>query len=233
MIIIGILGSGAFAGIIGIIQVGQTERDAKEDAIVVATSRAAEATSLVAEATSSARDEKMLDLQIELATRQHELQNQENFGDATKTAENIMELQSTIEFLNTQQVTLEPDTTPTSIATLVGNSVLNPDIFIREYFTALSNQNYERSWQMLSTEFKDKHHCCNTDGSYQLQPYINWWNNFEYIEVMRVSIEDQTSDTATILVTSEYMPLDGEPYESRNNFYLIREDSAWLIDDYD
>lgn len=111
------------------------------------------------------------------------------------------------------------------------SAILTPDEFIRYYYAEISNHNYHQTWQLLSNHFKQVHHCCNADGSYQYEPYANYWDTFSNVQVTDTSTLEQNASAATIVTKIHYLRSDGRDGETSITFDLIFEDSGWQIDE--
>jgi hypothetical protein len=85
---------------------------------------------------------------------------------------------------------------------------------------------------MLSNSFKDRFHCCNPDGSYQIEPYIDWWNTIDRVTVLSVDTNRWSSDKAQVTIQIRYNKADGSTVTSTHSFDLVPDDSgeSWLID---
>ena len=103
---------------------------------------------------------------------------------------------------------------------------MEPDEFIRAYYDAINRREYSLSWYMLSTNFKNKHNASGYD------PYVAWWDSIERVEVLSAQIQDQSEDTAILLVKIRYTYKTGRAVDDNASFQLIKSswEYGWLID---
>ena len=85
---------------------------------------------------------------------------------------------------------------------------------------------------MLSDGFKDRFHCCNPDGSYQIGPYIEWWNTVEEARVLDARTNRRGAGTSQVEVTIRYYKTDGTVVENTHTYNLIANPSgtSWLFE---
>ncbi|MCK5525444.1 MAG: protein kinase [Thiomargarita sp.] len=108
--------------------------------------------------------------------------------------------------------------------------IIQPEQFIRDYYAGISNQQYEKTWLMLSRHFKDQHHCCNEDGSYKQSDYFKWWKTIKAVEVLKMTVLEQSDNTATIKATLRYFKRRGRIVDENKTFNLIKNDkNQWVI----
>ncbi len=171
--------------------------------------------------------------------------NESYYGPtATALAQQLEELESTRKSLILPTATATPqpplaapaplEAAPSVSATSLTAeaSVSPPEQLIRDYFQAINNREYEKSWQMLSPNFKDIRHCCDSDGNYEFQPYVDWWNSFEQVEIVNTSVEYQSPEEATVTTRLRYQKLeDASVANGVSTFKLIWENNSWFIDD--
>jgi serine/threonine protein kinase len=110
-------------------------------------------------------------------------------------------------------------------------SVIQPEQFIRDYYAGISNQQYEKTWLMLSRHFKDQHHCCNEDGSYKQSDYFKWWKTIKAVEVLKMTVLEQSDNTASIKATLRYFKRRGRIVDEKKTFKMIKNDkNQWVIE---
>lgn len=120
-----------------------------------------------------------------------------------------------------------PGTGPTPIST----QYLTPQQFIEEYYGAINNRDYNRAWSMLSDSFKQKYHCCASNGDYQFSPYATWWDSIEEIEILRIERKSLNPGSATVTVTLRYHFVDGRTVDDEHTLRLVADGASWLIDE--
>ena len=129
-----------------------------------------------------------------------------------------------IEFDSTQS-NLKAKNTP-STAGLSQPSAVEPDQFIRDYYTAINNRQYDQTWSMLSENFK------RTKNPTGKGDYIKFWDSIARVDVESVVVQNQAADSAVILTGVYYTNRDGGTSRSNYTFGLMRPQSTagWLID---
>ncbi len=135
---------------------------------------------------------------------------------------------------------LPPSATPAPGPTATGVPPTNsgiaadsPEAFIRAYYAALSDEQYELAFSWLTDGFKERHHCCNADGGYQYKPYEDWWKTIERIDVRGVTVLSQTAREAQVIVQCRYYFKDGRVVDDDHAFGLVKgADNIWRIDHY-
>ncbi len=120
---------------------------------------------------------------------------------------------------------LAPTRTPTETPS-------DPIEFVQAYFDTINKGDYTTAFSWLSDSFKQAHHCCNADGSYRLQPYIDWWENFSRIDIEKINLREQQSDTAIVYVYLRYYRQDGSTIDDQNFVHLTKERGEWRISDW-
>lgn len=141
---------------------------------------------------------------------------------ATAEAAATVSAAQTAEALATAQHAENIRATETAEATTATSTMARtPDRFIRDYYSAINDQLYEQTWEMLSDEFKVRH---------SFDEYVDWWDAVEKVDVLDVEIVEQSYDTAVINVLLHYLHKDGSKVESPNTFKLISDGKgSWLI----
>ncbi len=103
---------------------------------------------------------------------------------------------------------------------------------MRTYYALINQREYNTSFGMLSNNFKNRFHCCNPDGSYQIKPYIDWWNSIDEVEVYSVKTTPRSENSAQVTVRLIYHRADGSVVENTHYYDLVfdRASDSWLID---
>jgi len=104
----------------------------------------------------------------------------------------------------------------------------NPADFISTYFGTINNGDYQSAWSMLTQNFKDTH---NKSG---YQPYADWWQSIQEVEVLSITINSQSAGYADLSIELSYYYTNGnvDTYDLME-FTLLWDSSReqWLIDD--
>ena len=145
---------------------------------------------------------------------------------STKISRPIVTLTPTKTSEPTATITPEPSLTPLTALPE------RPDDFIRFYYQAINDRRYELTFSLLSRGFKDRNHCCNVDGSYQIEPYIEWWNTIESVDIISTDVINSDNNTAQVSVTLCYYTKKGATDIDQYWYFLILDEirNAWLID---
>ena len=108
---------------------------------------------------------------------------------------------------------------------------ISPDLFIQNYYDAINQRKYELAFSWLSANFKDKYHCCQSDGSYDYGAYVDWWNTVKQVQVRVVEIRELGVNTSTVYAMLNFLYKDGRSVDDQHIFYLISDGSNWFINE--
>jgi len=100
----------------------------------------------------------------------------------------------------------------------------NADDFVRDYYIALKNRQYEQTWNSLSPGFQ------SISGS--SSQYEEWWNSVTEINIGDIKLIDQNTDKAVVDAELSYVLEGGRIYEDgKKRIYLIWNDDtdSWLF----
>jgi len=109
---------------------------------------------------------------------------------------------------------------------------MKPDDFIRSYYQEINDRNYGLTFSWLSSDFKDRNHCCNADGSYKIEPYIEWWKTIERVDVISTEVVNWDDQTAQVNVKLCYYTINGVTDIDNNVIFLMLDEDSntWLIE---
>ncbi len=101
-----------------------------------------------------------------------------------------------------------------------------PEQFIRDYFDAINEHEYDRAWNMLSDNFKQKRHNNEFEG------YRGFWETVSSVSVESVVITSQTPSVAKVMSTLRFSYTDGRigSYEIAFDLILDSVAGVWRID---
>ena len=150
---------------------------------------------------------------------------------------------------NTPPLIIVPSSTPTKIAAssssthiytaapstytpVAPQTQMSPDEFIRLYYSLINQGQYQTTFGMLSDDFKDRKHCCNPDGSYQFEPYVDWWDSISKVTVLSVDTKRSDEASAQVVVEIRYNYNSDREVVDTHTFNLIADllGSSWLIE---
>jgi len=152
---------------------------------------------------------------------------------ATQTAEARLTLSAQTQILLIYTTTPTQDffsNIPTSTSTLTPAPteiiLIDPEQFIREYYSAINNRQYDQTWEMLSVEFRKRNH---PEGN---TAYINFWNRIQYVEVEKFEIKERQGKNIIVSVLLKFTTTSGVVSEEQYTFKLIPNvvGDSWLID---
>jgi flagellar biosynthesis GTPase FlhF len=107
---------------------------------------------------------------------------------------------------------------------------VKPAQFIRDYYAGISNQQYNKTWSMLSHHFKKRFHGCYDDGSCNLYDYLKWWKTISRVKVLKVNVLEQYQNTAKLKVKLRYFKHNGSIIDNNHRFKLVKDiTNNWLI----
>lgn len=151
-----------------------------------------------------------------------------NIVTSTPTTEDPLQLTRTA-----SPTVVETDfVSPTKTGQVTPAIAGSPQEFIRSYYELINQHQYNTAFDMLSVNFKDRFHCCNPDGSYQIEPYIDWWDSIKKVTVLSISTNPSSDQTVQVTVTLRYLKKNGDTIQSTHTFDLVfdRSQESWLID---
>lgn len=107
----------------------------------------------------------------------------------------------------------------------------NPEVFIRDYYSAINYADYERAWSMLSGHFQEN--CCNEEGNDPFTVYSSWWKSVKQVEVLSAYLQQWDVNPAVIHVTLRYHMQDGRTLDAFAVFNVISDANraSLLIDE--
>ena len=129
-----------------------------------------------------------------------------------------------IEF-DPSQADLKPNSTPLAAA-LSQPSPVEPGQFIRVYYTAINNRQYDQTWSMLSDNFK---RIKNPTGK---GDYIDFWESIARVDIENIEVQNQTANTAVVAAAVHYTKRNGGTDRSTYTFTLSFDPqrAGWLIE---
>ncbi|MBI4671919.1 MAG: SUMF1/EgtB/PvdO family nonheme iron enzyme [Chloroflexi bacterium] len=104
-------------------------------------------------------------------------------------------------------------------------SPASPEKFIRDYFDAINNREYDRTWNMLSDKYKRER---NPSG---FGDYRRFWGTFSSVSVIDTQVTNQSPSSATVATSLSLSFKDGttRTYEIIYNLIFDLTSGIWLI----
>lgn len=108
-------------------------------------------------------------------------------------------------------------------------SSTTPEQFIRDYFEAINNRQYEQTWAMLSDYFKENHAAKGLGG---FQEYVDFWDKVDSVEIILIRIDSQTASAVYIYVEAYYHYKNGTTTTGHTTYKLVKNAAGdlWLFD---
>lgn len=95
----------------------------------------------------------------------------------------------------------------------------NPEQFIRDYYSTINYENYEKSWAMLSPRFQQT--CCAQAGNEPFVVYSSWWKTMKRVDVLSAYLQEWDTNPAVVNVALRYQTRDERTLDTVNVFMLI------------
>jgi serine/threonine protein kinase, bacterial len=106
---------------------------------------------------------------------------------------------------------------------IVTSEAVLPEEFIRGYFSAINDRNYELAWTMLSTNFQ---------ATQTYAEYTSWWNTVDQVEIISLNIRSQDVYGVFIYVEANYIYKSGVVATGHTEYKLVQNETnhSWLFD---
>lgn len=124
--------------------------------------------------------------------------------------------------------TVKPTETPTTV------SVVSAEQAVRDYYSAINRRQYNLTWSILSPHFKSIFNCCNSNGDYDFDSYVNFWDSVERVDTGDVRVIQQNDSTATVYAQLSYLYKTGNRVSDSNPYIKLVFDTntrTWLFYD--
>jgi hypothetical protein len=84
----------------------------------------------------------------------------------------------------------------------------DPAQTVADYYSAINDRHYQRTWSLLSDHFKDIFNS-KPDGSHDFDGYVQWWDSVAQVYVGQVSVVEQVGSRAVVIADLRYYLKDG------------------------
>jgi hypothetical protein len=105
---------------------------------------------------------------------------------------------------------------------------ISAEQFIRDYFAMINTKQYNRSWSMLSKEFKElgKYY-----GNKNIENYSKYWETIDRVVIENVDIQLEGFEDASALLELRYQQKDGIVLSESIYIDLVKDNpnNSWLI----
>ena len=104
----------------------------------------------------------------------------------------------------------------------------DPGEFIRYYFNAINNRQYNLSWSLLDDKFRQKFNPPEQGG---YDGYVAYWDSIQRVDITSVTLQSQTASRATVLARGTFYYKDGRHGPAEMHFYLEYDTGrgTWLF----
>lgn len=125
----------------------------------------------------------------------------------------------------------EPAALPESAVSTLETSA--PEQVLRTYYDAINQRQYAHTWLMLAPQFKQKHLCCEADGTYQFARYRAWWESVARVDLLSATVHERQPHAVVVRTVLRYTMKDGRVTEEIHLFSLMEEPATqrWFIVD--
>jgi hypothetical protein len=106
----------------------------------------------------------------------------------------------------------------------------DPAQFIKDYYAAINNRNYEYAFSRLSDYFIQGR--ARIQGrAYQIGDYEAFWNTVKYLDTLSATTNSVSSSSAELRTRQRYNMYNGQVADHTVDFYLIADphSNSWLI----
>jgi tetratricopeptide (TPR) repeat protein len=103
----------------------------------------------------------------------------------------------------------------------------DPAQAVIDYYSAINNRQYGRTWVLLSKHFKDIR-------DLDFDVYVDWWDSVEEVYVGQVSVVEQVGSTAVVIADLRYYMKDGQEFDDGEPRIQLEWDAThrtWLFYD--
>jgi len=124
-----------------------------------------------------------------------------------------------------------PQDSSTSPKTISPEQSISPEKSIENYYKNINDRNYNKSWQSLSSNFKNPSGS-NSENDIFYQEYQDWWNKVDYVQINKIDVLEKTEEKATLKVDLQYQMKTGNLVQDKKSiFYLVWDEDSfnWLI----
>jgi hypothetical protein len=112
------------------------------------------------------------------------------------------------------------------------NNYSTPDAMIREYYDAINKRWYDMAWDNLSTHYKTKYNA-RPGGGYDFEPFKDWWNSVEKVDVEEATFVGQDGALATVFTRYRFTMRNGRQSQGTVNYIVTFSptEQRWLFYD--
>lgn len=107
-----------------------------------------------------------------------------------------------------------------------------PERVIVDYFTAINNRQYDRSWSFLTENYRYNWTCCTRDDGLDRRFYDTWWDRVLSVNLGPVYIISRDVDRVVVYADVSYQLINGETVPEFMPYFELAYSPAtggWLI----
>jgi hypothetical protein len=103
----------------------------------------------------------------------------------------------------------------------------SPGTAIKDYYIQINNKQYQTAWDIYPIAVKENKEL-HPDG---YNSFIEWWDKVDYVNIDKVSVEEEIHDNAIVNISTRYKMKSGKVSPIKLNFYLNwnKENQRWYV----
>jgi hypothetical protein len=103
----------------------------------------------------------------------------------------------------------------------------SPGTAIKDYYIQINNKQYQTAWDIYPIAVKENKEL-HPDG---YNSFIEWWDKVDYVNIDKVSVEEEIYDNAIVNISTRYKMKSGKVSPVKLNFYLNwnKENQRWYV----
>jgi formylglycine-generating enzyme required for sulfatase activity len=159
----------------------------------------------------------------------HDLSNSQNPTGPTSGSFRVLRSSAFYDDYNSSRTTLRTPNPPDNPGPNIGFRCAlpaSPEQFIHDYFSAVNNEEYDRTWNMLSEKYKRERNNNDIGG------YRRFWESFSSVSVTDAQVTNRSPSSAAVRATLSLSFKDGttRSYEIMYDLIFDLVPGVWLID---
>jgi len=106
----------------------------------------------------------------------------------------------------------------------------NPEALVTRYFASLSDEDYQRAWQLLTRDYQQT--CCTALGTDPYYIFLRDWSAFQSVTLASAFLQEYDLNPAPVMVRYQVVDSDGEREERLHLYWVVvNEDGTGLLID--
>jgi hypothetical protein len=156
--------------------------------------------------------------------------------DATAEPASVIVRQATATSLSLFEplVTELPDLTATAyqptFTPFPADQFENPEVLVTRYFAGLSDEDYQRAWQLLTRNYQTT--CCSSLGTDPYFIFLRDWSAYQSVRLVSAFLQEYDLNPAPVMVRYQVVDSRGEREERLHLYWVVvNEDGTGLLID--